>query len=443
MAPWGHGKTQIIGVGLPAYLIGRRREIRIKEICNTEENARARLRSLRRYIEQDEDYRSVFPHVEREGGGEWTQNRFSVRRGTRSKDATFEAHGIDCSGIGGRCDVLIADDPVDVKDAMSEAVRRSRIERFLNVWMSRLDAGGYVVYIATRWHTEDLTARLMENEQFSFLVQRVTEDFSGIECEVDGEVVGRLPVWGERWSEERLRERFEELGRRAFNRGFRQDPYDEKDRLFNWEAVERFFRWDVKPEDVVDSSWPRYGGVDLSSEERPGTVIFVLARSPDGVKYPLHVRRGNWGWGPQTARQVEEVHRNFNVRLWNVESNAAQKGLVEWLRVAYGRDFPVRAFLTTRRKVDPQEGLPSLAVEMENGGWFFALKQIEGHKPDCGCGWCTLIREIRDYPISGTTDCLMAMWFASEASKRGRGRGATAVEVAARRQFVGRGGYVF
>jgi predicted phage terminase large subunit-like protein len=80
---------------------------------------------------------------------------------------TPEGGGIYCVGIGGALtgrpvDVLIIDDPHKGREEAESPVYRERAwEWYENVAIERLAPGGIVVMIATRWHVDDLPARIL------------------------------------------------------------------------------------------------------------------------------------------------------------------------------------------------------------------------------------------------------------------------------------------
>jgi len=89
------------------------------------------------------------------------------------------------TATGGRADLLIFDDIVDLNNAiLNPAMRPKVVEAFHNVWLPRLEPGGFAIYIATRWHLEDITGVLMTNPQWRFLVQSVSEDMTQIESQL-------------------------------------------------------------------------------------------------------------------------------------------------------------------------------------------------------------------------------------------------------------------
>lgn len=437
LAPWGYGKSTIISIGLPLFLIGKNPNLRIGIICNSDPNACKRVGAIGENIRSNADYRKIFPHVKPGKDKAWNDHRLTVDRTIICPEGTVEAYGIDSSGIASRFDIMIFDDPIDQKDAESEAVRKSRIEKFNNVWSSRIEPGGQCFYIATRWHKHDLTHEVMQRETWKFIVQAVSDDF---ECIVEPPPEYRdyisvcrakeprtLEHWHEKWSKEELKVNASRLGIRAFNRGKRQRPYSAEDTLFNYDSVVGSLKWALTREDAIPPEWPRYLGADLSSDKRPGTCIIVIARDPKtGKKKLVEIRRGNWGWSTRTANTIVDLFDKHGCRLGFVENNVAQETMLELIRTLHGKDIPLRGYTTGKQKADPLEGLPGLAVEFENDAWEFPLKHVVGEKPYMASSEVdemVLIRELLEYPQGANSDTVMALWFASAAAKFGRGAG--------------------
>ena len=180
VAPWGHGKTiQVLGRVL--WELSRNPNLRIKLVCCDDRLATDRVQTIARYIESDPDFAAVFPDIRPDPAGSWAQQRLDVIRSALLPDASVEAKGILSSGIGGRADLLIVDDPHDLRTGVLEPSRREAvIETFQNVWLSRLEPTGYCVYVATSWHEEDLTHVLARNPSFGVLAQAISEDYGGI-----------------------------------------------------------------------------------------------------------------------------------------------------------------------------------------------------------------------------------------------------------------------
>lgn len=188
IAPWGHGKSTQLVIGRTLWEVGRNPNIRIKIVCNSDENARSRVSAISGYISEDADFGSVFPDIKPAVREQWTQHRFFVQRTSRSIDPTVEAKGILTTGTGGRCDGIIFDDPVDQRNSLDNpAMQPKIIDNFKNVWMSRLEPRGWAMYVCTRWTSSDLTAVLLEDPElangYTFLIQKISDTYDRIECE--------------------------------------------------------------------------------------------------------------------------------------------------------------------------------------------------------------------------------------------------------------------
>jgi predicted phage terminase large subunit-like protein len=78
--------------------------------------------------------------------------------------------GMVTAGVGGPitgrgAHLLIVDDPVkNAEDAMSRLKRDKAWEWWQSTAMTRLEPGGAAIIVQTRWHTDDLSGRLLQHE---------------------------------------------------------------------------------------------------------------------------------------------------------------------------------------------------------------------------------------------------------------------------------------
>lgn len=142
------------------------------------------------------------------------------------------------AGIGGRnlmgagCQLLLIDDyHGTVEEALSESYRKRNYEWFLATSSTRLEPGGAVVVIATRWHNDDLIGRLLADEEQGGDKWRVVK-MPAIDTEGNA-------LWPARWPLERL------MARRAkyYARGYG----------WMWEAL-----FQQEPPLALDSEWPSH-----------------------------------------------------------------------------------------------------------------------------------------------------------------------------------------
>lgn len=410
LAPWGHGKTeQIIARALD--IIRQDKNVRIFMVCNSDDNAKARVNSVKQYIEEDSEYHSIAPEVKPAQKTEWTKHRLIVERKSKIKDATIEAWGITSAGIGGRCDVLICDDPVDLRNAILQPAMRQQVkDSFRNVWMSRISPNGFLIYIATIWHQDDLTSELLKNENYCFLIIKIAEDFSCLECESPLKGKFKIPLW-EQWGAEKLKKRKGDIGEAAYNRGFRQIALTSSDMTFPHAA--EIFEVGKSIEQIVSREWPRYAGVDPFGQFR---VIFTLAVDEKGTRYPIEIVRVKCSSGEFKNLLIAQYEKHSH-QLIKFENNAAQEAMREWA-LEDNVDMPLEAFTTGMQKMKPDIGLPGVEVEFENKAWRVLMGEKE-HPADCRCGFCEFKSELLGHPIAATSDIVMAAWLAREAARAG------------------------
>lgn len=230
-------------------------------------------------------------------------------------------------------------------------------------------------------------------------------------------LIFNLPLFS-RWNRERLLKKQADLGPRAYARGFRQQAFSDDERTFPSFLTAAAKCAGVRVRDLYSpGSVPTFAGVDLSSDGRPGTVIFVAAVLPNGLRIPVEIARGRWN-SPDTLEKINELFQRHKMRAIFVENNGYQQALIDWARSS-SRNYQfwplVRPFTTGRNKMRPDEGLPSLEVELNAGAWIVPAMEWYGHPENCECGWCAWRKEVEFHPAHVTTDTVMAWWFCREA----------------------------
>lgn len=222
--------------------------------------------------------------------------------------------------------------------------------------------------------------------------------------------VKKVSLWP-RWSKEALISRKNELGTKAFNRGYRHEALTDEDLTFpHFKLIMQF---GFGPE-VIGYNWPCFGGIDISSTSRPGSVIATAAVDPaTGKKYPKELRIGAWD-SPTFVAEILDCYNIHRHQVMFVENNGVQD-MLRQQTLEKGAYVPVEGYLTGNQKWNPDIGLPSLDVEFENKSWFLPMNYVDGHEDGCNCNWCRFIAEFQAHPQHKTTDVVMAFWFVREA----------------------------
>ncbi len=229
------------------------------------------------------------------------------------------------SGVG--ADLLIVDDPIaDWADAYSETFQRTNWAWWKGTATNRLEPGGVVLYIQTRWCQEDLAGKILslaedQPDQFPWLVIRFPEwaevdevtpvSIVGGANNVTKELIDWVDeknaekrfhrmkgdlLWPERWNLRAVKERKAkscEGGELEWQAIHQQDPQPGSGLVFN----PSFFQ--VVPTVPVDALRVRYW--DLACTKGTGgdwTVGVAMSYSPEEQAFYIEdVIRGQWSPG--------------------------------------------------------------------------------------------------------------------------------------------------
>ena len=104
---------------------------------------------------------------------DWSGTHFSVIRPSVSKDPTFQAACLFGQLEAARINYAIIDDIVDKGSIRSKAERRHAVEWLTATLLPRLDPGGFIFFIGSRWHPQDIYAVLKNMPRFKGRVIQV------------------------------------------------------------------------------------------------------------------------------------------------------------------------------------------------------------------------------------------------------------------------------
>lgn len=164
--PPRHGKTELVSRRFPAYAFGKHPDLSLIATSYGSDLASRINRDVQRVIDSPE-YSGLFPktklngkNVRAEVEGAWLRNSdlFEVV-GYRG---VYRSAGVGGGITGMGADILLIDDPTkDMEQAYSATYQQSTEDWYKGVAYTRLQPGGGVVLILTRWHETDLAGRLL------------------------------------------------------------------------------------------------------------------------------------------------------------------------------------------------------------------------------------------------------------------------------------------
>lgn len=155
--PPRHGKTELSSVQFPAWILGRNPSARIVLASYSSALAILNSRKIRDIIHLPQ-YRAAFPDVV-----------MKEDKGSEKEWETTAGGGVIAVGVGsgltGRgADYVIIDDPVkDREEARSQVTLDNIWEWYTTVARTRLQPGGKIIFVMTRWSPFDLVGKAIQH----------------------------------------------------------------------------------------------------------------------------------------------------------------------------------------------------------------------------------------------------------------------------------------
>jgi hypothetical protein len=162
--PRGSGKSTL-GVAYIAWKVGNDRDLRVFLASKGADLAEERMRELE-HILSSREYQEVFGDlIPPPKTLTWTATEKIISgRGDHATHSTFYAVGIGGQAAGHRSDILLADDIIDQKNAMTEVQRGHASAWFWKEVEPVLEpVTGQWIILATPWSHNDLYAEIKEN----------------------------------------------------------------------------------------------------------------------------------------------------------------------------------------------------------------------------------------------------------------------------------------
>jgi len=189
--PPRHSKSEFASYLMPAWFLGRNPKLKIIQATHNTELAVRFGRKVRDLID-DPAYKEIFPNTnlkeDNKGAGKW---------GTTA-GAEYFAAGVGAAITGRGADLLIIDDPHSEQDALSESAFDNAYEWYTSGPRQRLQPGGTIILVMTRWGKKDLTGRLLAQQGSDIMSdQWEVVEFPAI-------LPSDKPLWPEFWEKDAL-----------------------------------------------------------------------------------------------------------------------------------------------------------------------------------------------------------------------------------------------
>ncbi len=425
-APRGHGKTVQV-VGRCCWELGRNHNIRIKIVGSADDKAEEILGMIVTTIKTSARCKEVFPDLEIDTVMGDKKSAFFVVRDIVQRDPSVQASGVMSAGAGGRADILVCDDVVEMKNAVINPAMREQVTKTVKeVWFSLVAATGKIIWICTPYHVADCTHDLKNSSDLWNVwwtpaikyIPNLDEEGVPIKNEDGSTNTHKEILWPTKWSEEKLEDKRKEVGDRAFSRQYLLNAMSDEERTFPETSLEKSFdyhRLDIG-EDIPDD-WPTFGGIDLASalgKKAAYTVVFTIAKNPINGRLFL---KEMWRKKVPFSKTLTAIRDQFRKHHWRVcfcENNGYQQAVIDALEES-DRIIPLQSFTTGANKANELIGLPGMNVAFEKGLFSIPAARFP-LKPDDQCDLAILMDELRTHPGGEHSDTVMALWFAYRAA---------------------------
>ncbi len=318
--PPRHTKSEFASIYFPSWVMGLNPDMKIMQTTHTADLSINFGRKVRNLMDSDE-YSNIFPKVslasDSKSAGKWQT----------SQGGEYFAAGVGGAIAGRGADLLIIDDPHSEQDAMSINLLDSCYEWYTSGPRQRLQPGGAIVIVMTRWNTADLTGRLLNRQ-----TETHSDQWEVVELPAVFEDSGNV-LWPEFWKKEELDAVKASIPVSKWNAQYQQNPTSEEGAIIKrewwqlWEAedppachyVIQSYDTAFSKKETADYSAITTWGV-FSPQEGMGDAIILL-----------DAQKGRWDF-PELKAVAQEQYVEFNPDMVLIEAQASGTPLTHELR---------------------------------------------------------------------------------------------------------------
>jgi predicted phage terminase large subunit-like protein len=329
--PPRHTKSEFASTYFPAWMMGLRSNLKIIQTTHTAELAVRFGRRVRNIIDS-EDYQEVFPDLKLEA-----DNKSAGRWTTNGGGESFYA-GVGGAITGRGADLLIIDDPVSEQDALSPTAMDGVYEWYTSGPRQRLQPGGIIVIVMTRWSTKDLVGKVLKKQGDEHADQWDVVEFPAIMPESD------TPLWPEFWKKEELLSVKASLPITKWNAQWMQNPTAEEGSIVKREWWNKWEREDVPAYSYVIQSYDTAFSKKETADYSAITTWAVFEHNDSEQIILLDAKRVRLDF-PELKRLAWEEYKYWEPDCVLIEAKASGTPLTQELR---RMGIPVTAYTPSR-----------------------------------------------------------------------------------------------
>ena len=337
--PPRHTKSEFASYLLPAWFLGQFPHKKVIQTSHTAELAVGFGRKVRNLVDT-EAYQNLFPELHLQSDSK------AAGRWNTSKGGDYFAIGVGGAVTGKGADLLIIDDPHSEQEAAlaetSPEIYDKTYEWYTSGPRQRLQPGGAIVVVMTRWSLRDLTAKVLKSS-----AQRGGDEWEVIEFPAI--LPSGNALWPEFWALEELAALRSELPNSKWMAQYQQQPTSEQSAIVKREWWKTWEEDEPPPVNFIVMSWDTAFEKTNRSDYSAMTVWGIFyAEGEDGVERPnlilLNAFRDRMEF-PTLKKVAIEKYDEWQPDSIIVEKKASGSPLIYEMR-AMG--IPVQEFTPTK-----------------------------------------------------------------------------------------------
>ena len=316
--PPRHTKSEFASFLLPSWMVGRKADLKIIQTTHTTELALRFGRKAKTLIDSPE-YQRIFQTRLREdsqAAGKWETEQ----------GGEYYAAGVGSAITGRGADLLIIDDPHSEQDAMNPEALERAYDWYTSGPRQRLQPGGAIVVVMTRWSQKDLTGALINSQKNIKADKWDIVEFPAI-------MPSGKPIWPEYWKKQELEGVKASLSVGKWNAQWMQNPTSEEGSIIKREWWKIWEKPSIPPlqhiiqsydtafskKETADYSAITTWGVFYPDEDSPANLILLDA----------HKERLEF---PELRKEALEQYKYWNPDTVIIEAKASGQPLTYELR---------------------------------------------------------------------------------------------------------------
>ena len=332
--PPRHTKSEFASYLLPAWMVGKNPKLKIIQATHTGELAIRFGRKAKNLIDS-ENYSKIFEtrlQEDSQAAGRWET----------AQGGEYFAAGVGGAITGRGADLLIIDDPHSEQDAISGKAFENAYEWYTSGPRQRLQPGGQIVLVMTRWSKKDLTGILIDNQKKIKGDQWDVVEFPAIM----EHGTKKEPVWPQYWTLKELESVKATLPVGKWNAQWMQNPTSEEGALIKrewWRKWDKEFLPDVTYViQSYDTAFLKKETADYSAITTWGIFYPEEGGKPNIILLDSVKDRFDF---PELRREALEQYKYWQPDMVIVEQKASGTPLTHELRQM---DIPVMTFTPSR-----------------------------------------------------------------------------------------------